>query len=306
MLSLIGMPKAKGLVHKAIIQSGSYQTTTREKGMEQTRQLLDYLHLDAADLDKLQEIPPEELIRIQREINAGRKDGEYFMPPVIVDGEYVVYDPFDGAEGTMLQKDIPLIMGFCKDDEILKAVFDPPVFTMGFDELPARIAKLGFDPARTEEIVADYREMMGADASAGYIYCSLLNDLNRHKMVIRRWNARKKLCTAETYCYVFGFESADSELKAMHGVDVPYFFDNAVYAPGLWNTETRVEAMKVSETCAALWASFARTGKPGVPGVPAWKPFNDEDRGYMLIDTECRVVNHYHAKGLKYAFEKGE
>ena len=95
------------------------------------------------------------------------------------------------------------------------------------------------------------------------------------------------------YNYVFCREAPSRMMKAIHGVEVPFVFDNAVYAPEMWNADTRVTAMQVSEATGAAWAAFARTGNPSNPYMPAWKPYDNVDRYTMSIDVECKLVSDY-------------
>jgi para-nitrobenzyl esterase len=47
-----------------------------------------------------------------------------------------------------------------------------------------------------------------------------------------------------------------------------------------------------SRNMAALWAGFARTGKPAAEGLPEWPAFTLEDRASMRIDTTCEVKHN--------------
>ncbi len=41
---------------------------------------------------------------------------------------------------------------------------------------------------------------------------------------------------------------------------------------------------------AAMWSTFARTGRPAAKGQPVWPAYTTEQRATMEIDTACRVV----------------
>ena len=299
--ALMAMPSAKGLFHKAIIQSGGFNASPPEVGTMYAQQLLDYLKIDKDHLEDLQDIPPEDLIQASREINKTRTVGTYFQTPVINDGEILKYDPFDGAEGSEFCKDIILITGYTKDDRRLSALFEPSIFTYTHEELPDRIAEMeGCSKDEANEIIAMYKRILGDDCTACDIYTSLINDKGHLMATENRYKARAKVGSAPTYSYVLCFESKDEDMKAIHGVDVPFFFDNAIYAPGIWNADTRVGAMKLSEAAGAAWANFARTGNPSNPGMPAWKPFDDVNRYTMLIDVESKLVSDYRKEAREY------
>ncbi len=299
-MTLMGMPSADGLFHKAIIQSGGMRCSKPSESTEQTKAFLEYLNIDVKDIDKLQEIPPEDLIKAQRAINATREEDHYFMPPVIMDGEVFRYDPFDGAEGSERVKNMPVMTGFTKDDASLRAVMRPWILDYTFETLPKAIGELGYTPEKTGEIIAYYKDLLGDQATAPYVYICLLNDINNHLNVVKRAIAREKVGSVDTFLFVFSFETPDPDLKAVHGVDVPFFFDAAIYAPGLWNVDTRVGAMKLSKDAAAAWASFARTGNPSCANIGVWKPYTGKDHYIMSLDVESRLLKDYHAKGLTF------
>ena len=60
---MMNTPKAKGLFHKAIVESGSYITAFTDKSVSQrvAAALLDELHLQASQVDSLQKLPYDQL-----------------------------------------------------------------------------------------------------------------------------------------------------------------------------------------------------------------------------------------------------
>ncbi len=263
------------------------------------KQLLDFLNIDTDNVDELLKIPPEDLIEASREINRSRTLGTYFQSPVINDGEVIKYDPFDGAEGSEMSKNIRLISGYTKDDAMLQALFNPVYFSYTFDELPEKIVERGYSEENAKKLIEIYKKLLGSECTACDVYSSLLNDESHLMRTKQRYESRAKVGAVPMFSYVFCFESPDEDMKAIHGVDVPFFFDNAIYAPGLWNADTRVGAMKVSEDAAAAWAAFARTGDPSNPAMPVWKPYDEENKYTMLIDVESKLVTHYREEALE-------
>ncbi|NLL33679.1 MAG: carboxylesterase/lipase family protein [Clostridiales bacterium] len=297
--ALMAMPSAKGLFQKAIIQSGGHMASPPEDGTMYAKQLLDFLNIDTDNVDELLKIPPEDLIEASREINRSRTLGTYFQSPVINDGEVIKYDPFDGAEGSEMSKNIRLISGYTKDDAMLQALFNPVYFSYTFDELPEKIVERGYSEENAKKLIEIYKKLLGSECTACDVYSSLLNDESHLMRTKQRYESRAKVGAVPMFSYVFCFESPDEDMKAIHGVDVPFFFDNAIYAPGLWNADTRVGAMKVSEDAAAAWAAFARTGDPSNPAMPVWKPYDEENKYTMLIDVESKLVTHYREEALE-------
>jgi len=301
-MDLMTMPAAKGYVHKAIIQSGGSGYASVEAGVESARDLLNFMGISEDNVEELLKYSAAELIQATRDLNKTRTVGTYFRSPIILDGEVIKYNAFDGAEGTEASKDIAVISGYTKDDNRLAALFDPPVFTYTFEELPEKIAKYqGCDIDEANKIIDMYKGILGDDCTACDVYTSLAQDKSHLIGTIDRYEAREKVpgC-APFYNYALCFESKDPDMKAIHGVDVPFFFGNACYAPGIWDCDTYVGAMQLSDAASAAWANFARTGNPSNPLIPQWLPYDSENRYTMLLDAESRLVSDYRKEAREY------
>jgi len=301
--ALMSMPLCRGMVHKAIIQSGGFHAGPPEEATRFTLQLLDYLGIDKDHIVKLYEYSAADLIQAQRDINKTRTVDSYFVCPLVMDGRVIRYDPFDGAEGSGYCRNIPLITGYCKDDAILSALFNPKAFTWTLEELHTAIADLGYSPTQTDRIIATYKALLGDDVRPVHLYTTLMNDRNHNKASYIRAHSREIVGGgAPVYNYCFMREGNDPDFKAVHGVEIPFFFANAAYAPALWNCETHEDAMKLNRAASAAWGSFARTGNPSNPGMPVWKPYEEENRYTMLIDVESRLVSRYHKEAYEFIF----
>ena len=297
---LLGMPAAKGLFHKAIIQSGGFQVAPNEAGREDTDALLEHLHITEDNLDELEKIEPEKFIRAMREINAERENGNYLNFPVVFDGNVIRYDPFDGAEGSEYCKDIPLIICYTKEDMGLIALFNPELFELTDETLPDQLAKAGYTTEQIGQIIRTYTEMLEDGATASDKYIALLNDQHQLRFVDRVSKAKDGNGAAPFYNAVFAFESPDPIQKAFHGTDVPYFFDNAELAPYTYTIANKEEAMSCSDTCGSAWAAFAYNGEdPTGRSMPKWLPYDQKNRYTMVFKGKSELVSDYHGEGRR-------
>ncbi|MBR3354431.1 MAG: carboxylesterase/lipase family protein [Oscillospiraceae bacterium] len=306
--ALMGMPGAKGLFHKAIVQSGGFLGATNEKSAAVTKEFLDHLGITKDNIEDLWKYPPEELIRIQREINATRDPSEmsnYLIFPSVLDGKFIKYNPFDGAEGSEYSKEIYMINGGTKDDSRLGTLMNQKVFDYTFDDVADFIARFGYTKEQTGKIIDIYKDMLKDEIKEEIkpvdVYCAFSQDQRGLKGNIERYRARAAVGAAPYYSYVFAFEGPYSDMKAIHGVDVPFFFDNGQYATGIWTADTYVDAMKLSDAAGASWAAFARTGDPSCAQLGVWKPFDEKNRYTMVFDAESKLVSDYRAPGRKIA-----
>ena len=63
----------------------------------------------------------------------------------VVDGKHVVYNPFDGAEGSEYSKDIVMINGYTKDDACLYSLLDQAMLDYKRADSVDAIAKYGYE-----------------------------------------------------------------------------------------------------------------------------------------------------------------
>ena len=103
----------------------------------------------------------------------------------------------------------------------------------------------------------------------------------------------------------------DYPVGSPHASDIGTKFDNVGPPPGVpvhgdggpfgdASPPKRRTAAKMS----AMWAAFARTGRPSAPGQPEWKPYTLATRDTMLIDAQCRLVSD--PEGAERRFWEGE
>jgi para-nitrobenzyl esterase len=299
---LMGMPAAKGLFHKAICQSGGFQAADPKYGQADTDAFLSHFGIDKDNIEKLESIPYEELIKAMREINAERENGNYLNFPVTFDGNVIKYNPFDGGEGTEFSKDIPFIICYTREDMALLALFNPEIFELTWETLPGKLKASGYSDEETEKIIATYKEIL-ADPTAVDVMIALLNDTHQLKFVEDVARAREGKDAAPLYNAVFAFESPDPVQKAFHGTDVPFFFDNAYLAPGMYTAKNKAEAFRCSDTCGSAWAAFAKDGSdPTGRNMPKWKPYTVSDRNSMLFSGETELVHDYRKKALDLVY----
>ena len=112
------MPSAKGLFHRAIVQSGSFTSYgTNENSKLYAQALLDELGLRANDAAGLNAVPYDRLVeainKSSRIVNAtlqaqGKRGGGGQGP--VIDGKYVVAPGFD-VSAPEVSKDVPMIIG---------------------------------------------------------------------------------------------------------------------------------------------------------------------------------------------------
>jgi para-nitrobenzyl esterase len=289
--TLMCMPAAKGLFHKAIIQSGTLlNVMTKEKSQALGLAVLGYLGLTPNDVERLDTIPYLSLVKAGNEavskISGPRKPGTPtmfgFSPSA--DGVVLLQQPFTPGFSD-ISKDIPLLIG-TTFNELMKTVYTEKNLTM--DQAKERLAKEYGD--RTNQ----YIELF-AKAYPDYTPQDLLSIDNVFRpFTIRTADARAEKGNAPFYVYLLAWKSpVDSATKgSFHGLDIPLAFNNVDLRPD-W-TGNAEQAWKLADKMSDAWLNFAKTGNPNVKEkLPTWEPYTAKNGATMYFDNECRIVHNH-------------
>ena len=231
--TLMAMPSAKGLFHKAIVESGpTLRIGTEEHSRELGERTLKRLGISPGDVKRLEDIPYSQLEpAASAEIDAARAAlsttpirnmmrGLNYGP--VMDGKVVAQHPFEpsapaGAAG------IPLLIGTTLN-EFTNGINHPDVFEMTESQLQSKV-EASFS-SHGDEIIASYRELY-PKANPFQIW-SVISIANIRQSTLTL-AAIKADQPASTYCYQFAWQTPvlDSRPMAFHCAELPFVFDNA-------------------------------------------------------------------------------
>lgn len=269
--TMMGMPSAKGLFHKGIIQSGPSRTgTPAAEATANARKVMAALNVSSAR--ELQAVPFMDLL------DAADKAGMLGAMRPAVDGKYLPQDMFV-EQSTPSARGVPLMIGSNLHEHIYFSRAQNINRDMGESELLGHIQDLYGDEARY--VIDEYRrsrpqatpwELFIAIGSARMTYGSIQL-------------AEVQQATAPVYLYMFEFE-ASRQNRATHAAEVRFAFRNASDQP---NAMPGVEG--VENAMSDAWIAFARTGNPNHPGLPRWPVYDLTSRPTMVFNVQDKVVN---------------
>ncbi|MEM7382052.1 MAG: carboxylesterase family protein [Bacteroidota bacterium] len=292
--TLMAMPKAKGLFHKAVNQSGSFRMSVLEKEDTQaiSAEVLTQLGLSADQVDSLQTIPFEKLSAagtkalkiVEDKMKAEGKPitgfGLGWGPSV--DGEDLPYQLFS-KEAFELSKDVPLLIGTTKNE------FAP-------------FANMRFLGASEADILKHIKETYkeNADAYIAAVKKAYPNDTDPKDLLdvdtlfrpgaVEQANDKSALeGGASVYMFLFTWQSPvmDGKYKSLHCMELPFVFDNVTRANHM--TGGGQEAHALADKMSRAWINFAKTGDPNHDGLPEWPAYNSENTATMYFDNSCEV-----------------
>jgi para-nitrobenzyl esterase len=292
--ALLAMPRAKGLFHKAIIQSGaSVRFAERERTTRLADAVLKHLGMKADQLDALQALP---LARLQETVAPAQATlprprhpllDRYNFGPVI-DGSVLPAQPFDPAAPSV-SDDVPLMIGDTKDESAIFLAPDDAVWKRAItdDELRKRIAAVAGEA--TDALLTYYkRRDQAASPSDRLITALTASNFGVRTILLAERKAARM--SAPVWMYRFDWETPafDGRLKAPHSVEVPFVFDTLHVID---EAHRKPRAQTLADRVSKTWATFARNGDPGSDAIPTWPTYTAERRATMLLDDTCKVVN---------------
>jgi len=278
--TLMAMPSARGLFHKAIVQSGPFlRAIPQARARAAATAAMGFLGISP---DRLRDVPANDLLRAFAASNEGASGVARQFGPV-ADGEILRRDPFepDAPSGS---ETIPLLIGATPEEvTTLIGWKDPWIFSIPPDELNQRVADFcGANPDEAARLIDAYRSADPA-ASPSRLFARIASDRRFGYMSIVE--AERHAARGATWSYRLTYQSPliGARLGAPHNLDLPLLFcpDDA---PGMFAAGTD-DHHRLANFMQTAWAQFARTGNPG------WQRFDATTRATMMLDRECRVVH---------------
>ena len=299
--ALMAMPAAKGLFHRAIIQSAPFlKALSPDYSQRVAELLLDELGLSRSQVKELQTIPVARLsgaaVEAMKKMPGPKPSlrgtfGENNWGPT-VDGHVLPSHPFDpGAPA--ISADVPLITG-TNLNEAVSGVDRPDANAMTVDELN-RLVSEAFGSG-SEAIIAAYRRDYPKATPFG-LYATIAASQFRIPAFAQA-SRKAALGAAPAYAYVYAWRTPvlDNRPGTFHAAEISFAFDNAElcdhYSAG------DAGAFVLSKQISTAWVSFARTGNPNHSGMPHWPAYTAGTRATMYFDTPIAVRNDPEGNGL--------
>src|SRR5215472_12355730 len=297
--TLMGMPSAVGLFHRASAQSGGGgNIPTKEQQREVARVMMKDLGLAPNDIASLQKI---EWAKLNAAGNAAaakiNPPGPPFMGPgapghprvgwsPCVDGKVINMRSFFDA-APEISKNVPMLVGSVSEEG--NRMSSHPTE----DEWHANLAK-AYGEEKATAIISTLKKSYPKKKIQTLSYmcggAGGLNGLSMRNNVVKMAKLKHDLTAAAAYAYYFTWQTPilDGVPGAWHTAELQFCFDNTKRCEqGTGNTP---EAQALAKKMASSWAAFAATGNPSMPGLN-WQPTAPETNATMVWDNDCRMVN---------------
>jgi para-nitrobenzyl esterase len=294
---LMASPLARGLFHKAILQSGAAHTAlTLQQAEQNASEFLQTLGAGRGDAETLRSFPASEIIAAQASLEAADRErtgaGEYlglrYQP--VIDGLFLESMPIDAITGGNA-KDVAVLIGTNCDEWKLFAAASPNMRQMGEESAVRRLSRLcGDDSERARAMLETYREARGGrgELTEPYeLFSAAMTDWMFRIPADRLAEAQSRR-QEKVFAYRFDWPSPLGEglLGACHALDIPFVFGTHHLGRMLLGSGPKADGL--AKTMGDAWVALARNGDPSTKGL-SWPPFDPTRRRTMILDGERRV-----------------
>jgi para-nitrobenzyl esterase len=283
--TLMAMPSAKGLIHRAIAMSGAQvRGATRENATRAAEQFLGKLGITTTELDRLQQLPWKQL-----------QDAFFAEPRIqglaggpVVEGRSLPRDQWY-PDAPAVSADVPLMMGSTETEDAWSD--PPPPLQMSEDEMLTRVRRIvRNDDVKARELVALYRKThAGISNTDVWLTMNADNTRRANAQLLNELKAAQG--KAPSYLYYFSWRSPvhKGQMKSYHTLDIPFALYNIDQAASM--TGAMQDRYELAHKMSAAFASFARTGNPNHADLPNWPAFNARTYPTMVFGNDVKVLN---------------
>lgn len=303
--TLLAMPSARGLFHKAIVQSGSIgRTMPAEHSRRIGRAVVEELGL-AGNVSAIDSIPYPQLlkaanaavekVRAQVEAEGATEGMLIFGWAPSVDGKVLPTHPFN-EKSPEISRDIPLMIGTTRCE------FSPTAYVPQLRAADMNMARAFAERIYgegTDEVIEAYGK-----AYPGFQPKDIIDfDTKFRPGAVRQADLKAEQGGAPVYMYMFAWESPvlGGALRSTHCMEIPFVFNNADVHASM--TGGGDDAMRLADRMSDAWLAFARTGNPNTPSLPKWPAYNAAEGATMIFDNKCDVW-HNHDRELLEVVKK--
>jgi para-nitrobenzyl esterase len=274
--TLMAMDKAKGLFHRAVVQSGPrLRHTETEAAQKAADEVVKKLGLTK---DNIADILTKTVADIQAAAEGVQGAGS---GPSI--GPSTPNHPFDPA-GPPQSLDVPLLIGSNRTEGTsLEGGTNPALFDVTFDTVGKELQRAL--PGRdVNKIIKLYREKH-PDIEAPELYFMATADNTFFRNSVTLADRKAAQGGAPVWFYMLDWETPvmGGKRYVPHALDIGMVFDNVAKSESM--SGTGADAQAIADQMSESWLAFAKTGDPSNAKVPAWPAYTAAQRNMMVFRT---------------------
>jgi para-nitrobenzyl esterase len=308
--TLMAMPSAKGLFHRAVVESGTahLRVANADDAAHMAAAVIGGLDLTKSTIVKIHELPVDQIIEAgvhsqraatESGMNFGYRDAAGFLDLAwvpAVDGKVLPRQPW-GPTAPPDSADVPLLVGTTLNETYNSIQMgDATLEAMTMAEVRKRFsgqlnnyrnAALG----QGADHVIELFQKAYPDATPFTIF-SIISAMATGRLTALTMAERKTAQgAAPAYNYWFQWQTPilDGRPRAFHSSELPFVFYNTEQCASM--TGGGPDALDLGGRMADAWINFARNGDPNHSGLPHWPAYDAAKMPTMIFDTKCVMKN---------------
>jgi para-nitrobenzyl esterase len=294
--ALMAMPAAKGLFHRAIVESGSLLRGIPRQNAQKTADIIvGELGLTRDTLARIQTLPFQQVLDAAQKAlrqhprppggipNFRRISDSIGFAPV-VDGNTLPTHPFD-PQAPAISRDISMIIGTTLN-EFVTAINHPEYEAMSDEILHSRVREVFGDEANA--VIAAFRDR--TPQAKPFDLWSRIASSGVRGSAIQQAKLKAEQGGAPAYLYWFTWQTPilSGRPRAFHCSEIAFVFDNTDRCETM--TGGGADARALAGKMCDAWIQFARTGNPNHAQLPRWPAYAADTQATMIFDDAPKVA----------------
>jgi para-nitrobenzyl esterase len=296
--ALLGTPSAKGLFHRAILQSGAIhpQGFDPEEARRPGVTLFETLNLKKGDLKTLRKIKSEEIIKAQIAIMPDPSGGVFIGRPIrlapVADGRIIPEHPLTAVRKGYA-KEIDIFVGSNLDETKLWNLLNPEAEKIQQDDLENAVKNIIILTGKREDLADKLLRIYQESRKTPRDTLDALTTDSMFRIPSIRLAEAQSAHQKNTFMYLFTWQSPfrGGKYGAMHALELGFVFGVLLAMEVGIFPKRDEETETLSGVMMDTWIAFAKTGNPNHPGIPLLEPYTTVKRATIIFDKEVKAVN---------------
>ncbi len=286
--TLMAMPAAKGLFHRAATMSGQQITAQGPRSATlRAHACLDALKIMPEHIERIDSAALTDLVAATRAPDPTLRGRSVYFGPVL-DQASLHRHPFY-PDAPAQSAHIPMIIGNTRDETIAFLGNAPGVRELTWETLPERLLPelhVDIDP---EHVIATYRKLYPQYSPTEVFFAATTAGRSWRAAIIEAELRAEQ--GSPVFAYQLNYRSPleNGRYGAQHGMDIPLVFDNIAQPGSL--TGTTAEAQRAAEQMSDAFIAFAKTGDPNHEHLPEWRSYTLPTRATMVFAATSQLVD---------------
>jgi para-nitrobenzyl esterase len=308
--TLMAMPSAKGLFHRAAVQSGTghLRVANADDAARTAAAVIGELDLTKSTVGKIHELPVDQIIEAgvhsrraaaESGMNPGYREAADFLDlewvPVF-DGKVLPRQPWS-PDAPPYSADVPLLVGSTLNETHNSIQMgDASLEAMSMAEVRKRLSgrvnnyrNAGLGQA-VDHVIEVFQK--GHPGATPFTIFSILSATATRRLTSLTMAARKNAqgaAPAFNYWFQWQTPTLDGRPRAFHTSELPFVFYNTERCASM--TGGGPDALDLGGRIADAWIHFAHNGDPNHSLLPHWPPYDPAKVPTMIFDSKSVMEN---------------